>query len=1207
MSRFKEIRQQRLAQNNSKLSDVQRDTNYKRIRIEDAGGTVPTPKKSNMSPLWKALDLIDRPANALRVGFNNAMIGKDFTAGLKDGITGKQRVFGSELLGSAGMDKGAARSIAGFGVDVLLDPLLFAGAPVKGAAKGVQAASKTGGLINKAAGQVVKDGLLSSTVKAPFKIVDDGLTRAGVSPALKARQIKTNNPLVKAVEAVGNIGGSKLGKGYVHAADMTGNFRPNYVPKNYDPNLARQVYQRGSKIKINSRSTTPAGKLSISLAPKQLDYDTGRKYLQQSAKAANTAKRKAETAGASAIREYAENFGNISSTDQILIREHLEDLPIKLEQRILDLDTTGKVSVAKELNTLARMPMTKIIKKRKYVKTLGAQLSDQQKYIADNAQLLMQKAQTSGKPISIQSAQNKASKMYDKSYSKWINMDTALAEFDAVARASAKDRAAFVANNPELGALAKQARNRFGKMAEKEGLSGNNRMVGYVPRYAEGAQVLGSGVTPVKAGGSAEIKKLMSQSINAHKKRGYISTQSAIDAGKQTYRYASDVAQDHLKKQGVDIAARETARKGVGSKFAKVQEKLQKATAAGDTFAADAARREIGEMARKFTVDDMVEAIGRGLNPNDLPPVFHVAETFGEAWIQREIQHSTLVASQRLLDDLVAKGTAIKKIPNAKAQYDAKVRAMDNMTRGGALLSPADQKLFNQLQQEAGALHKYLGTTRQFVNAGDLGLKGADEFMVHPQVAQTVTRMSGSFAMTKELSEVRKLYKGVLGHFKQSVTGMNPGWYVTNLVGNVYNAYLGGVTDLNRYRIAALAQADTPASRQVVSEYLKKNNVPSIKALKQAQKKGIKNPPFVPMSAEEFHKVFTKEGLSGFGTSWDNLGVTHQQIARQSAIKARREPMSLAGKAADSVRTAAKVRTPKDAYSGVMDASRNLADAMETNAKVTVFLDDLIKQTKKMKNPTYSQMKAQSAKSREHALKYLFDYSDVTHAETMIKDAIPFYTFQRKNIPLQIEHLLKSPEKFAQFHRLREGTLQEEYSQEQMDKMPEWLRGKAIALGGGKMITPALPSESLDDMFSPRAMAGMLTPALTKPLELVTNQNFFTGAPIENYEGEKKKSMFGEISPQLRHLLDTFGYTRNLNTAVQEWDNDKEKAVNSFVDTPDPFTQALLRAVGRTYNPEVNDLNYEYGVDRQLADAIKALKASGVDVRTATEILKNGR
>ena len=63
-------------------------------------------------------------------------------------------------------------------------------------------------------------------------------------------------------------------------------------------------------------------------------------------------------------------------------------------------------------------------------------------------------------------------------------------------------------------------------------------------------------------------------------------------------------------------------------------------------------------MTRQFTVDDMADAIGKGLNPMELPPVFHVQSPLvGRVGLQREMQHNQLRASQILMKDLQSKGT----------------------------------------------------------------------------------------------------------------------------------------------------------------------------------------------------------------------------------------------------------------------------------------------------------------------------------------------------------------------------------------------------------------------------------------------------------------------------------------------------------------------------------------------------------------------
>ena len=48
--------------------------------------------------------------------------------------------------------------------------------------------------------------------------------------------------------------------------------------------------------------------------------------------------------------------------------------------------------------------------------------------------------------------------------------------------------------------------------------------------------------------------------------------------------------------------------------------------------------------------------------------------------------------------------------------------------------------------------------------------------------------------------------------------------------------------------------------------------------------------------------------------------------------------------------------------------------------------------------------------------KYLFDYTELAPFEqNVMKRILPFYTWSRKNIPLQISSLLKSPQKYARY------------------------------------------------------------------------------------------------------------------------------------------------------------------------------------------------
>jgi len=81
--------------------------------------------------------------------------------------------------------------------------------------------------------------------------------------------------------------------------------------------------------------------------------------------------------------------------------------------------------------------------------------------------------------------------------------------------------------------------------------------------------------------------------------------------------------------------------------------------------------------------------------------------------------------------------------------------------------------------------------------------------------------------------------------------------------------------------------------------------------------------------------------------------------------------------------------------------NRAVGEAFENNARLAHFIDKL-KKGETIDNAALS------------VKKYLFDYADLTTIEQQIlKRAMPFFTWTRKNIPLQLEHLVKQPAKFA--------------------------------------------------------------------------------------------------------------------------------------------------------------------------------------------------
>ena len=146
--------------------------------------------------------------------------------------------------------------------------------------------------------------------------------------------------------------------------------------------------------------------------------------------------------------------------------------------------------------------------------------------------------------------------------------------------------------------------------------------------------------------------------------------------------------------------------------------------------------------------------------------------------------------------------------------------------------------------------------------------------------------------------------------------------------------------------------------------------------------------------------------------------------------------------------------------------------------------------------------------------KFLFDYADLSEFERKImKNVIPFYTFMRKNIPLQMETLLKRPGKQAVWAKLV-NSVQGDLKTKTF--LPQWMKEQgAVQVGetadGMPMYAPLqsyMPmADVLKVMHPSETLLQNINPGIKALFESVLTpgrgHSFFTHRPIEGFEGEK--------------------------------------------------------------------------------------------------------
>ena len=225
---------------------------------------------------------------------------------------------------------------------------------------------------------------------------------------------------------------------------------------------------------------------------------------------------------------------------------------------------------------------------------------------------------------------------------------------------------------------------------------------------------------------------------------------------------------------------------------------------------------------------------------------------------------------------------------------------------------------------------------------------------------------------------------------------------------------------------------------------------------------------------------------------------------------------------ADTLRREVK-RTSDKAVKKALLTPRELGDKLETWVRLAHMLDRL--------------QKGWTVKEAASDVRlYHVDYRDLTTVEkNLFRRLAPYYTYMRKNVPIQLRLLFTKPGVFTglghlianSYAALKDANFQEDPA------VPEYLkRGLALPLtmdseGNIMFLNWNLPLSDLarlqydlGDLFNVNVI-DMLSPIIKWPFEESTNAIFSTGAPIEKYEGERVPLIPGvEDGPKIPRKLD---------------------------------------------------------------------------------------
>lgn len=456
------------------------------------------------------------------------------------------------------------------------------------------------------------------------------------------------------------------------------------------------------------------------------------------------------------------------------------------------------------------------------------------------------------------------------------------------------------------------------------------------------------------------------------------------------------------------------------------------------------------------------------------------------------------------------------------------------------------------------------------------------------------------------IQQTQNLMQAFYKVWKPAVTGMRAAYHARNLVSSEFNNFLDLGMEMFKPSVqknAALVALFGRGTNHIVDPMMQK-------VAKQTVT--IKGKTW---TAEELHKAMVEHG------AMNTFMLTDAATLSDSILKDVDAAISggIFRRAVSSLLPQKLVPNVLKAWAG---AGKIAGNTIEEYVRATNFIANL-------------QRGLSPADAAAQVNKYHFDYQDLTKTEQSIKqNFMPFYTWMRKNMPLQFESILNDPRPYETLYRgTQEGSnvYDVDYSQ-----VPQYVQENfGIPIGTNKqgrvrILDAGLPVSDLSTGW--KDIVTGLGPLVKAAIELYTNQNLLTGGPIDRtgYDyavklldaagGKDKAPQILEdflMTPAGAKFAKGLYYTRQ-NAGVfrdvgssgkvaaeapdtqvlqqgKNYSNNKSAMARSFLSQLDPNFM-------KYYSPEAAATSANYDEQRNLDNIIQRIKKMGYPVQDARDI-----
>lgn len=367
--------------------------------------------------------------------------------------------------------------------------------------------------------------------------------------------------------------------------------------------------------------------------------------------------------------------------------------------------------------------------------------------------------------------------------------------------------------------------------------------------------------------------------------------------------------------------------------------------------------------------------------------------------------------------------------------------------------------------------------------------ENSEELLFNPAVAKRINEFVGSVINDDATKDILKKFDSIQNLWKASVTSIFPAFHGRNAISNVFLHFM----DLGVHSFDPRLHA---MSAQILSDNFSYNKL---------QRAALGTGKVAEEAKGKLHDLMTKTvftDATGYKWSFGELRnvIKNKNIAFNKNvvgaidIRQGQDELIRALFPESQVKSVIKKIVPISQEFAPFRIGRAVGSQIEWQARLVDFLANL-------RNTGDVTLAAQRTKQ------FLFDYNNLTNFERQfMKRLIPFYTFTRKNLEVQVRGLLQTPGRTAAqvtiLSNIGDVLSGGELTDKERDALPDWIKsgigilksknGSTIEILGSL----GTPIEQPFQAFQPNQFLGSISPLLRVPVEQASGYSFFHGKAL---------------------------------------------------------------------------------------------------------------